>query len=122
LASVSLGEGAVSGDLQADIDSASLGAFVFSRAGSLPADEAAALALVRAAFPGLASLNYVSQPTQGRGYTFKAVSTTRGLNPKTGKVEAVGQAVLVGVTPGLRQDHVLVWVVVGRGALSKGVK
>lgn len=118
LASVSLGEGAVSGDLQADIDSASLGAFVFSQAGPIPADEGAALALVRAAFPGLGDLDYVAQPTQGRGYAFKAVSSTKGLNLKAGQIEAGGQAVLAGVAPGLRQDRVLVWVVVGRGAFS----
>ena len=38
-ASVSLGDGAISGDLTADIETASLGAFVLSQAGQLPADE-----------------------------------------------------------------------------------
>jgi hypothetical protein len=60
-ASVSLGEGSISGDLKGDIQDASLGAYALMRAGSMPANEVEALALVRETYPGIANLPYTLQ-------------------------------------------------------------
>jgi len=120
LASVSLGDGEISGNLTADIESASLGAFVMTQEGTLPANEAAALALIRATFPGIAGLDYTAQPQRRQGYTFRAQTTTQALDPG-GQIAVVGQSVLAAVTPGLRQGRVLVWVVVANGTLTKAL-
>jgi len=121
LASVSLGDGEISGDMIADIESASLGVFVLTQQGALPASEADALSRIKSTFPGIANLDYVARPQQGQGYSFQAMTTTQGLDPSSGKVVAVAQSVLVSVTPALRQGRVLVWAVVANGTLTKAL-
>jgi len=121
LASVSLGDGEISGNLTADIESASLGVFVLTQEGALPANADEALARIKATFPGIANLDYVARPPQGQGYSFQATTTTKGLDPDTGKIVAVSQSVLVSVTPALRQGRVLVWAVVANGTLTKAL-
>jgi len=120
LASVSLGDGEISGDLTADIESASLGVFVMTQEGTLPAGPDGALARIKATFPGIADLDYVARPQQGRGYAFQATTTVKSLDP-SGKVVAVAQSVMVSVTPALRQGRVLVWAVVANGTLTKAL-
>jgi len=120
LASVSLGDGEISGDLTADIESASLGVFVLTQEGTLPAGSDEALARIKATFPGIADLDYVPRPRQGKGYAFQATTTVKSLDP-SGKVVAVGQSVMVAVTPALRQGRVLVWAVVANGTLTKAL-
>ena len=121
LASVSLGDGEISGDMTADIESASLGVFVMTQQGALPASEADALSRIKATFPGIANLDYVTKPQEGKGYSFQATTTTQGLDASSGKVVAVAQSVLVSVTPALRQGRVLVWAVVANGTLTKAL-
>ena len=120
LASVSLGDGDVSGNLTADIESASLGVFVLTQQGALPASADEALSRIKATFPGIANLDYVAKPQQGKGYSFQATTTTQGLDP-SGKIVAVAQSALVSVTPALRQGRVLVWAVVANGTLTKAL-
>jgi hypothetical protein len=120
IASVSLGDGEISGDLTADIESASLGVFVLTQQGALPASEADALARIKSTFPGIANLDYAAKPQEGQGYSFQATTTTQGLDA-SGKIVAVAQSVLVSVTPGLRQGRVLVWAVVAKGTLTKAL-
>jgi hypothetical protein len=120
LASVSLGDGEISGNLTADIESASLGVFVLTQEGELPTSEGEALARIKATFPGIANLDYVARPQQGQSYSFQAATTTKGLDP-SGKIVAVGQSALVAVTPALRQGRVLVWAVVANGTLTKAL-
>jgi len=50
LASVSLGDGEISGDMTADIESASLGVSVLTQQGALPASEVEALARIKSTF------------------------------------------------------------------------
>lgn len=120
LASVSLGDGEVSGDLTADIESASLGVFVMTQEGALPAGEDEALARIKRTFPAIADLDYVAQPRTGKGYSFQATTTVKSLDP-SGKIVAVGQSVVVSVTPAVRQGRVLVWAVVANGTLAKAL-
>jgi len=120
LASVSLGDGDISGDMTADIESASLGVFVLTQQGALPASEDEALSRIKSAFPSIANLDYAANPQEGQGYSFQATTTTQGLDA-SGKVVAVAQSVLVSVTPALRQGRVLVWAVVANGTLTKAL-
>jgi hypothetical protein len=121
LASVSLGDGKISGDLTADIESASLGVFVLTQERTLPATEAAALALIKSTFPGIAGLDYVAKPQAGKGYSFQATTTTQILDPNSRQYVAISQSALVAVTPGLRSGRVLVWAVVANGTLTKAL-
>jgi hypothetical protein len=121
LASVSLGDGQISGDMTADIESASLGVFVLTQPGTLPVNQGEALARIKATFPGIANLDYVARPQEGKGYFFQATTTTKGLDPGSGKIVAVSQSALVAVTPALRQGRVLVWAVVANGTLTKAL-
>ncbi|MGA9347493.1 MAG: hypothetical protein WBW48_01650 [Anaerolineae bacterium] len=121
LASVSLGDGEISGNMTADIESASLGVFVMTQQGTLPTSADEALARIKATFPGIANLDYVARPQQGKGYSFQAMTTTQGLDPSSGKVVAVAQSVIASVTPALRQGRVLVWAVVANGTLTKAL-
>jgi len=75
-ASVSLGAGNISGNMDADIQDASLGAFSLLQAGAVPTNETDALVLVQVTFPGIADWPFVlqkasatngPQPGQGRG-------------------------------------------------------
>jgi len=120
MASVSLGDGDISGNMTADIESASLGVFVLTQQGALPASESEALSRIKSTFPGIANLDYVANPQEGQGYSFQATTTTQGLDA-SGKVVAVAQSVLVSVTPALRQGRVLVWAVVANGTLTKAL-
>jgi len=121
LASVSLGDGEISGNMTADIESASLGVFVLTQQGTLPANADEALARIKSTFPGIANLDYMAKPQQGQGYSFQATTTTKGLDASSGKVVAVSQSALVSVTPALRQGRVLVWAVVANGTLTKAL-
>jgi hypothetical protein len=120
LASVSLGDGEISGDMTADIESASLGVFVLTQQDALPTSADEALGRIKSAFPAIANLDYVTRPQEGKGYSFQATTTTQGLDP-SGKVVAVSQSVLVSVTPALRKGQVLVWAVVANGTLTKAL-
>ncbi len=121
LASVSLGDGGISGDLTADIESASLGVFVMSQPGALPANPDEALARIRATFPGIADLEFASRPQQGQGFAFQATTTTKRLDPASGKMAGVAESALVSVTPALKKDRVLVWALVANGTLTKAL-
>jgi hypothetical protein len=120
LASVSLGDGEISGDMTADIESASLGVFVLTQQGALPTSADEALARIKSAFPGIANLDYVAKPQEGQSYSFQATTNTQGLDP-SGKIVAVAQSALVSVTPALRQGRVFVWAVVANGTLTKAL-
>ncbi len=121
LASVSLGDGEISGNMTADIESASLGVFVLTQQGALPASADEALSRIKSTFPAIANLDYVARPQEGKGYSFQATTTTQGLDASSGKIVAVAQSVLVSVTPALRQGRVLVWAVVANGTLTKAL-
>jgi len=115
-ASVSLGQGAISGDLMLDVQSASLGAFSLLREGAMPADQNAALALVKQTYPGITDLDYVAIGTE-QGFAFTATSNQQGLDWETRQATAIAQVVQVGVMPGGR-DQVTVYAVVGKGTFA----
>ena len=115
-AQVAVGGGTISGDLEADISNAALGAYSLLLPGvAVPSDAGAALALITSTYPGLAA--YDLQPeTGGQGYVFRAVTTTPGLDLQTQQATVVAQVVVAGVSGQGRAA--VVWVVVGNGTFA----
>lgn len=122
-ASVSLGSGDVSGDLEADIQSASLGSFSLIQAGRTATDENSALDLIKATYPGIADLPYTAQETssgEGETYTFIAQTQQNEVDVKTGEATVIAVAALVGVTS--TEGQAIVYAVVGRGDFATSIQ
>lgn len=117
LASVSLGDGQVSGDLQADIDGASLGVFVMVHDGGLPDSGGGALNLIRQTFPGLAEVALEPVALEAKGYAFAAQDSHQSLSGDG--YHLVARRVYAAVTPALQEGRVWVWAVVAHGSLTK---
>lgn len=132
-ASVSLGDGGISGDLTADIQDASLGAFSLLRDGHPPANPDDALNVVRATFPGVANYSFTQQeaPSGGGGplsgaaagqsYLFSAHTEQSEVDIKSGQAKVVAVGALVGVIPA-GVNRMNVFVVLGKGALSGSIQ
>lgn len=115
-ASVSLGQGSVSGDMTLDIQSASLGAFSLARREGMPDGEGAALDLIKQTFPGIAGLEYAPFEAE-QGYAFVAASSHEGIDWQTRQASVIFQGVLVGVMP-LGRAQTAVYAIVGSGTLA----
>ena len=115
-AEVAVGSGSISGDLEADISAASLGAYSLVVATPAPLSNSAALDLIRSTYPGLADIDLVQTTGSGAGYVFAATTITEGMDPKTRTVTAVMQKVMAGVTGQGRAT--VVWAVVANGDLA----
>ncbi len=142
-ASVSLGEGTISGSMQADVQDASLGAFVFQLHTPPPANADSALALVKNTFPGIAGLPFEWQqnsptapsgggklllptppggsPPSGRRSAFIFTAVTQQSEPdiRHGQVKMVSVSAIVGVIPAAGGTSV--FAVVGKGTLAASV-
>ena len=117
-ASVSYGSGALSGNLNVDINSASLGAFTLdANAGPQNASEALRVALQT--YPALAGQSYTPFPVT-QGYAFFGQGKVQGYDQTTKKPGLVAQAVLLSVVP-LVLRHTLVSVVVGKGDFASNL-
>lgn len=115
-AQVALGSGTISGDLQADISNAALGAYSLLMPGvATPTDAGAALTLITSTYPGLVGLD-LQPETGGQGYVFRAVTTVPGIDLQTKAATVVTQVVVAGVSGQGRAA--LVWVVVGNGTFA----
>jgi hypothetical protein len=117
-ASVSYGSGALSGDLNVDINSASLGAFTLD-ASAGPQSAAEALQVALQTFPALAGQSYTSFPVT-QGYAWFAQGNVQGYNKNTKQPGLVAQAMLLSVVP-LVLRHTLVSVVVGKGDFASNL-
>jgi hypothetical protein len=117
LAVVALGRGEGSGDYDAQIKWASLGAFTLRSTDPYPADQATALALVKKTFPRLADVTFTSQAAE-KGYAFYVVTTTSATDPSNGSTQTVGKTILTGVIQSDLGGLVLVYAIVGNGALA----
>jgi hypothetical protein len=119
-AEVAVGSGSVSGDLNADISGASLGAYSLMAKSAPPADANAALNLLHQYFPALASVNLQPQSSTQGGFAFYATTTHQGVDWKTKQVTEVAEAIAAGTN---RQGpSTIVWVVAGNGTFAGGVK
>jgi hypothetical protein len=121
LASLSLGDGTISGDLTGDIQDASLGIFVIRHDRPLPANSATALELIRTTYPGLAGLQFKEQPAE-RGFAFAAIENQQNLRLGQGQITLKGAIVLVGVVAGKQPGKTLAWTVIASGELATPFK
>ena len=117
--SLSYGSGTISGDLNVDINSSSLGAFSFD-AGSMPSGAAEALALALKTYPSLANRGFTLVPLPQQGFAWTAVGQVPGYNRDTKQPTAVAEAILLAVTPTVL-GHSAVSVVVGKGDFAGDV-
>lgn len=112
-AEVAVGTGTISGDLEADINAASLGSYgVVLPQQSLPTDEVAARTLLLTTYPGLAGTD-LEQVSTEQGYAFKAVTTVQHFDPETKTLTTTAQVVIAGVNG--KEQATAVWAVVGNG-------
>ncbi|MEK7787554.1 MAG: hypothetical protein AAB658_19290, partial [Chloroflexota bacterium] len=121
-ATLSYGDGAITGDIQVDINTSSLGAYTLVVAGPMPASEAEALNFVLANFPGLGGRAYTARSAQ-QGYAWQFTGQTQGYNRDTKQAELIAEAIVIGVADsggrGPRAgDQVIVYAVVGRGTFA----
>ena len=119
-AALSYGKGTISGDVNVDVQGASLGVYTLTAttSGTLNADSA--LALAKQTFPGLADRNY-AQKTISKGYAWYVKGSVSGLDPKTKKVTTLAEAIVLYVLPGTK-GKASVSATVGRGDFASQVK
>lgn len=116
-AQVSLGSGDVSGDVDAEISSASLGAYSVIANAPAPADADAALGMIYQYYPALAALSLELQSSEQGGYIFYATTTHTAVDPQTRQTITVAEAVVAGTTA--QGSVTVVWAVVGNGAFAQ---
>lgn len=119
-ASLSYGVGTLSGDVTVDVQGSSLGVYslVVPASGALTAESA--LKLAEATFPALAGRAYTAYAVN-KGYAWYAQGSTGGLDPKTGKVVALAEAVILYVVPGAG-GKASVSATVGRGEFAANIQ
>ena len=121
VAVVALGSGKISGDVNADVTSASLGAFSVLAKIASPTDAASALAFIREYFPALMVVNLQAQPAATKdAFTFYATTTRSAADPKTKQVTKTAQAIVAGTTR--EANSTIVWVIIGNGTFAASVK
>ncbi len=118
IAVVALGRGTASGDYEALINWASLGAFTMRTDAPYPANADEALALVKKTYPRLADLTFTPQQAD-QGYAFISNTNTSAVDPSTGNTQTVGKVVIGGVVKTDLGGLVLVYAVVGNGSMSQ---
>jgi hypothetical protein len=118
-ATLSYGDGTVTGDVAVDVQGASLGVYSLTAAATGQIDANAALSLAKATYPALAVLPYTPYSVTS-GYAWYVSSTAPGLDPKTGKATAISQAVLLYVLP-VANGRASVTATVGRGTFATQV-
>lgn len=117
-ASLSFGDGDVSGDFIADVRDGALGVFGVTHKAALPTEPAAAIALIEQVYPGLGRYEWEETTTaQGQGFSFSA-RQPENASVQSWSVELTGTTIRAGVAPGIGQNQSLVWVVLASGALA----
>ena len=116
IASLSFGDSEVSGDLIADVQDGSLGAFAIRVEQAFPADAPTALGMILTTYPGLIWYEFFETPTE-EGFAFTA-GQADDIGIQGWDVTLTGTTISVGVKPGVQDGKSLVWVVVASGALA----
>lgn len=119
-AALSYGKGTISGDVNVDVQGASLGVYTLAATASGTLNADSALALAKQTFPGIAERTYV-QKTVTKGYAWYFKGTTIGIDPKTKKVVTLAEAIVLYVVPGTK-GKASVTATVGRGDFASQVK
>ncbi len=116
-ASLSFGDSTISGDLYADVQDGSLGAFAVRVNQSFPSDAPTALGLILTTYPGIGGYEYFEKPVEDKGFEFFA-GETGDISIQDWSVTLTGTTIRAGVKPGLLGGNSVVWVVVASGALA----
>jgi len=120
IASLSIGDSTVSGDLSADVEDGSLGTFWLRVDQSQPEDAAGALLLIRSAYPGLAGVDFsemIREDVDSQGFEFISKQAD-DIHIRDWGVNLTGTTIRAGVSPGIQQGKSIVWAVVASGALA----
>ena len=115
IASLSYGDGTVSGDFAADVRDGTLGVYAVTTDYIMPADARAAQSLIFETFPKLSGYQWIETPANV-GYSFTA-GNPDDVGIQSWSVELTGTTINAGVAPGIG-DRSLVWVVTATGALA----
>ena len=116
-ASLSFGDSTVSGDLYADVQDGSLGAFALRVEKAMPADAATALGMILETYPGLQGYEFFEAPVEDAGFQFTA-GQAEDIRLQGWDVTLTGTTITAGVKPGVLPGRSVVWVVVASGALA----
>jgi len=116
-ASLSVGDSAVSGDLFADVQDGSLGAFLIRVDQVFPSDAENALGLILTTCPGLNGYEFFESLNNEQGFEFKA-GKADDIHIQTWGVTLTGNTITAGVNPAVQIGKSIVWVVVASGALA----
>ncbi|MBN2147957.1 MAG: hypothetical protein JW726_11235 [Anaerolineales bacterium] len=117
IASLSMGEGSVSGDTNADLQEGSLGIFSLRMSQAMPEDANAALALIKQTYPGLVALDFYPDAVENEAFAF-STSKAQDYSIRDGQATLSGTLITAGVSPARRPNMIMVWVVVASGALA----
>lgn len=117
LTALSIGQGSLSGDTNADLQDGTLGIFSMRVGQAMPADAGAALALIQQTYPGLAALEFYADGTEVEAFAFRAAQS-QDYSLNNGQASITGTMIRAGVSPSARPNVVIVWVVTASGALS----
>ncbi len=116
-ASLSFGDTAVSGDLYADVQDGTLGAFAIRVSQPLPVDAPTALGLILTTYPGLLPYEFFETPIEETGFQFTS-GQAENVAVSGWNVTLTGTTISAGVRPGMLDGNSLVWVVVASGDLA----
>jgi len=118
MASVSLGSGQASGDYNADLQDASVGIFSLRSKQAMPGDAEAALAMIRAAYPNMQSVEFVPAEAQSGGFAFTS-NQAQDIKIRDGQAILVGTVISTGVLQAAQKENVVIWIVVASGQLAR---
>ncbi len=119
-AEVAVGSGSISGDLNADMSGASLGAYSMVVRSAPPTTADAALALVRQQYPALAKITLQQQTSAQGAFVFYATTSHPGVDWKSKQVTTVAEGIMAGMTR--EGPATAIWVVIGNGTFATSVK
>jgi len=116
VASLSFGDSAVSGDLFADVQDGTLGAFAVRVDQSMPLDAPTALGMIFSTYPGLNGHDFFETPVE-EGFAFTA-GQADDITIQGWEVVLTGTTISAGVKPGTLGGNSVVWAIVASGVLA----
>ena len=116
VASLSIGDSEVNGDLIAEVQDGTLGAFAIRVDQAFPSDAPTALGMIITTYPKLAGYEFFETNVE-EGFGFTA-GQTNDIHLQGWNVSLTGTTISVGVKPGIREANPIVWVVVASGDLA----
>jgi hypothetical protein len=119
-ATLSYGSGKLSGDINVDVQGASLGVYSLVMQVETVPNESTGLDFATKVFPNLAGLHYEPYPVSA-GYGWFASGAVPAIDPKTHQMVATTQSVILYVIPG-SGGRVSVTATVGRGDFATALQ